>query len=462
MTIHEYYRDYDINSQYRIAVPTGSDTSIEGFYKHCISKNNLNKADVLKWHKMFMDYVERPDAIFWIRYHEDGQPAYKKAHGVYNNRRACLTRMKGDGFSYVFVSNHDVHEIFNMISLGVEADVDEFADMMQHRTPQSVLYTAYPDAFPMHYDRNAKGKSTGSCEEALINCYPNIGTPRNGVLGLNQQWYLAHIIEIKSKYKRENGEYKALSRSEVQELFPRGSVSDWKCDASGLMIRELDGTLSDEQKAIVKAHFLRFVDPLNYYAAPGKLAQKNETPYAKSKAAIGEYDPLNLFMAQQFETLYGKAVMEEFRKAVLVDFPSDKHILNVTYAHDLNKKPRKGSKPKKAPSSKATATSGKGTGATASTGVGSYAKTVFTKLLTTNQLTPAHIKDLTDQSFCSNSLGISYAVLVEDVSGVQPARYYRGSVSGGAGKFFICREWTDKRNCRTKIDAWILKNGFIL
>lgn len=432
MTIHEYYKNYSSNSKYPVIMPSGFAATVEDFYRDCISLNNLDKANLLAWHKMFLEYVERPDAIYWIRYYESKTDSYFKAYGRHDNRRACMTKFK-DNFSYVFVSNYDVHEIFNMIRLGVTPDVDEFAEMMKHHTAVNSDYKLFPDSFPMHYDPGH------SCEESEINCYPNIGDPRGGVLG-EQGWYLAHIVGIKSKYKRKSGAYKSLNKTERETIFPRGAISDWKPDASGIMVRYIDEVIDDEYKDIVKAHFLRFVDPLNYYAVPGEKSQQNETPYAKSQKTIGEYDPLNMFMSGQFETLYGKAEMDEFRKAALIDLPSDKQILNVTF-HPAHTKGRK--------------VGGKRSGS--GSGVGQYAKKFFTDLLNSGKLSAAQLSDLQDKSYCSKTFGISYPVIAEYILGAFKAeRYYKNHVV--CGKYVICSQWTERH--KERIDTWRQDNGF--
>ena len=432
MTIREYYKDYKNNSQYSVSMPSGFSATIEDFYKDCISKNNLDKANVLAWHKMFLEYVDRPDAIYWIRYYESGSGSYHKKYGRHDNRRACMTQF-ADGFSYVFVSNFDVHEIFNMIALGVTPDVDEFVEMMNHRTAVNSNYQSFPDSFPMHYDRGH------SCEESEMNCYPNIGNPQSGVL-TGEGWYLAHIVEIKSEYRRKSGVYKSLSKTERETIFPRGAISDWKPDARGIFVRYIDEILDDEYKEIVKAHFLRFVDPLNYYAVPGEKAQQNETPYAKSQKTIGEYDPLNMFMAQKFEMLYGKVEMDEFRKAALIDFPSDKQIMNITF-HPASTKGRTGSSKR----------SGSGSG------VGQYAKKFFTDLLNSGKLSAVQLSYLQDKSYCSKTFGISYPVIAENIPGAyKPERYYKNHVI--CGKYVICSQWTEPN--KAKIDTWRTSNGF--
>ena len=126
MTITDYYKDYRKNQNFPQQLPNGSDMTIDAFYTNCISNNLCLVKHVLEWHEMFMKYVDMSDAILWVRYYESGTIV----NGRYSNRRACYTEF-ADGFSYVFVSNFDVHEIFNMICQGVTPDVDEFKEMMK-------------------------------------------------------------------------------------------------------------------------------------------------------------------------------------------------------------------------------------------------------------------------------------------------------------------------------------------
>ena len=51
--------------------------------------------------------------------------------------------------------------------------------------------------------------------------------------------------------------------------FPRGRYSDWKKEMVNgveLFVRHHD--VSDNTLEVLKSHFLRFVDPLNYFLAP--------------------------------------------------------------------------------------------------------------------------------------------------------------------------------------------------
>lgn len=322
MTIQEYYDNYYRTKRFPKQLPNSvkCDKTIKDFYDNCIFKNQCSKCDVLAWHDMFLEYLNLPDAIYWIRYYESGS----KINGRWTNRRACYTEFK-DGFSYVFVSNFDVHEIFNMIYQGVIPNAQEFLNLMK------------TFKYQLHYD---SGKS---CEESDICAYQNIGSPHGGVLTENH-WYLAHINAIKSGYRRINGSVQVLSKQEVNRIFPQGIISDWKKDpVDGIMKRKLNYCLSQEEKDLVKAHFLRFVDPLNYYLIPGVYYEINSI-YGNKKKSIGDYDNLNYYVSHQYELEYGNKAVMDFRDKALIDLPCNnvqnlgKEVINIKYGSVLKTK----------------------------------------------------------------------------------------------------------------------------
>lgn len=313
MTIKEYYANYQTTKKYPINLVEGMDRTVAEFYDNCISKNILPKKNVLAWHKMLMEYVDRPDAIYWVRYYESCSSSELAANNnIHITRRACLVRFD-DGFSIVYVSNFDAHEIFNMVRLIDNPNVEEFAELMK-----SFRY-------PLHYETGP------SCEESEIKAYPNIGTIRGGVLTY-KHWYLAHVNGIKEPFLRSNKDYKKISGDEKNTIFPRGLKSDWRQDQNlGQKVYKPGYTLTDEQKEIVKAHFLRFVDPLNYYAGPGQKFVNTH---------ICENPKLNNFVKLKFEKLYGAEAMHAFRVKALIkeeSFPASlgAQEINVSYGLDV-------------------------------------------------------------------------------------------------------------------------------
>lgn len=472
MTISDYFKNYS-TLKYSKKLSNGYAYSIEDLYKDCIKDTLPDVNDVLAWHKMLMQYTEMPDAIYWIRYYENGpllnsngqiltvkndgsyrirdnsgktvllgkagELATKKAinnfvisNGFrYNNRRACLTQF-ADDFSYVFVSNYDVHEIFNMISHHVVPTANEFLTMMKSFK------------FHLHYD------TSKSCMESDIAAFPNIGNVRGGVLTQNK-WYLAHINSIKNDdcpYVRNNGNVSKLSSTEKNKLYPIGEPADWSVSSNG-KIRRLNYSLTSDEKELVKAHFLRFTDPLNYFLAPGKNYETNNT-----SRTIGENKYLTSYMEALYETIYGTSVMDEFReKAKIRKNPfiaTGKEIVEVHYGIHKKNNCSTAQHPSQAvrsnPNQQASSTEK----------VGQYAKNTFTNLLNSGKLSPIHISNLTDKVYCRANFGISYPVLVLSNSGnYDPKRYYKDVI---AGKYVICSQWYEQH--RTKIEDWITKEKF--
>ena len=431
MNISDYYKNYANQKKYSVALNKASQTSItiNEFYDDCIKKTLLKRDAVLKWHKMLMKYVDLPDAIYWIRYHENKGKGYDKATKRHNNRRACFTRFN-DGFSYVFVSNFDAHEIFNMISKGIIPTEQEFLALMKSFS------------FPMHYDPSK------SCEESDIVAYPHIGYHAAGVLTANN-WYLAHINAVKSPYVMANDSVRILNKSEAERLFPRGVLTDWVLDSStGKRIRKLPYSLTDDEKNIVKAHFLRFIDPLNYFLTP---ATKHEIDSVTAKGKnIGEFDNLTEFMCEKYKVIYGANEVSAFVNKALVP-PSPIHedgttIINVRYGLQVSTSDTI-STAKKLKVSKTKAV--KAVTPTGLDKIGAYAKIIFEDLLVNGKLSRAHLAELKDKKFCSDNFKISFPILVESTDSFDKKRYYKKLI---IGRYYLCSQWVEKN--RQYIDVW--------
>mgnify|MGYP000393955716 FL=1 len=227
---------------------------------------------------MLMQYIEREDAIFLLRRYENGS----KAGGRWNTRRSAMTRF-ADGFTYVFVSNFETAE--------------EFARLLNNHI------------YPMHYDN---GKSR-SCEEIDVSAYPHIGTVRSGVLN-ESKYYLAHIFSVNGTDYLWDTDDTIISKDEINEIAPRGTLSEWAV-IDGYPIRKFDYSLDAKQKAYVIAHFLRLVDPLNYFLTPIKaLTSVKDISWNQN---IGEYPELVGYVFKVYEQRFGKECVEKYCKKAM-------------------------------------------------------------------------------------------------------------------------------------------------
>ena len=285
--IASYFHNY----KKRKALPQlqyGYSATIEEFYEECMEHSMIAKENVLAWHYMLMEYIKREDAIFFLRRYENG----RKDNGRWNTRRSAITRF-ADGFRYVFVSNFEAHEIYNMAYKGVVPTSEEFAKLLnEHR-------------YPMHYD-NGQSKS---CEEIDISAFPHVGSVRSGVLN-ESKWYLAHVHSVNGTEYIVNGSIaNMISKEEINAIAPRGELGDWKV-VDDYPIRQFEYCLTDREKAFVIAHFLRFIDPLNFFATPIKAMTSVER--IDWKQNIGEYPLLVNYVEKKYEQKFGIECMAEF------------------------------------------------------------------------------------------------------------------------------------------------------
>lgn len=289
--IEQYFDDYK-NRKSLPGLKVGTAKTIADFYDDCIEPTLIPKENAIAWHKMLMQYIEREDAIFLLRRYENGS----KAGGRWNTRRSAMTRF-ADGFTYVFVSNFEAHEIYNMAFKGVVPTAEEFARLLNNHI------------YPMHYDN---GKSR-SCEEIDVSAYPHIGTVRSGVLN-ESKYYLAHIFSVNGTDYLWDTDDTIISKDEINEIAPRGTLSEWAV-IDGYPIRKFDYSLDAKQKAYVIAHFLRLVDPLNYFLTPIKaLTSVKDISWNQN---IGEYPELVGYVFKVYEQRFGKECVEKYCKKAM-------------------------------------------------------------------------------------------------------------------------------------------------
>lgn len=413
MTIKEYFYNYSENSKFDQPLITGNFATVQDFYDGFVKHYLLDPATVIAWHKMLVDYANDSKAILWARYYESGS----KKSGRWDTRRACFTKFQ-DGFSYVFVSNYDVHEIFNMVRKGIVPNKKEFLDLM----------TSFD--YPMHYDRGQ------SCEESFIAKYTNsIGSVHGGIL-TKQKLYLAHIEGLKEGFYLDKPlndilHDDKLTEKERDHIFPRGLVQDWDSTTS---TRHLDYSLTYDEKAIVKAHFLRFVDPLNYFLTPS--GDNHTHSWHCGKSNIGECKPLCQFVKCEFTNYYGSNVMDEFNDLAMVNKKPISQInsLKNTAVQLINVNVSNAKLRGKLANSLHAVTKPSTHGSRKPNQIAAIARKTLLELHNNGLLDQRIINDLLDKNYSKKNFNINYPVLSKTAGD----RYYVNELFQG---YRLCREW---------------------
>ncbi len=313
MNIKKYFEINDIENSRDLGLINGPIfcKSVKDLFDNLIKSEIIKySTKILEWHKMLVDYANLQDTpIYLIRKYES---VGVKLNNKQDNRRGCLTLVVNNNkveFAYAFVSNYDAQEIYNMIRNNVDAPKpEEFKKLLMN------------GSYQMHYD--PKG---GSCQDDKVSYFEHRGSIRAGVIN-SQNFYLAHIVGV-NDYEYFN-KYN-LSKKEIDTIFfSRGSVTDWVdvdnincfysnfiletnpiknglrrkirilnyCDIYNEFQNKVQSNVTEQEfkelyKQLLVAHFLRFVDPMNYFLVPGKDNEVN-CIYGKKKISIGEYYPL--------------------------------------------------------------------------------------------------------------------------------------------------------------------------
>lgn len=203
----------------------------------------LPKTDtVLAWHRVLMEYVRRPDAVFPVR----GYNSVPSAEDYGLLRRGFLTHTD-DGYSFFYTDNFHAAYYLKMAMDGFVPDVDSLLSAYQNRE------------FPARFGRDTQ-------EERDL-----MAMPRGKDPGIQKAGFLiAHVYDVGKSYM-ENGRSLSLRRNILDVHFPRGEREDWHAamdakTAEPYLVRELH--VEPEARKYLVAAFLRFVHPFNYILMP--------------------------------------------------------------------------------------------------------------------------------------------------------------------------------------------------
>ena len=254
----------DIDSVDLPRLRSGYDKTIEDFYDNCIEPVLPCPSVAAEWHHLLLRYAQDPEAIFFIR--RFASAPNKNWNDI---RRGFLTEYR-DGSGYVFCDNYFAHYFFVMALDGFVPPYDDFKSAILNRI------------FP-YGSRSTK-------EEAPLQAYPK-GKPTK--LNANG-WKLAHLFSV------NGNDYSFDYRNRISDLFPRGTRDEWEDGDNKYPRRLIDGRMSEDERTILKAHFLRLSDPLNYFLVP-----KTSNEHDKYGNNIGEHRPLLNYVFGKFSLRYG-------------------------------------------------------------------------------------------------------------------------------------------------------------
>ena len=257
-------------------LPKDTCSSIGELWDKLISQLLPAKEILLLWHKVLMEYVERPDAMFVIR---GGNNAKKNEYG--RLRRGFLTRTN-QGYSFFYTDNFHAAYFLKMAMDGYVPTVDE------------LLKTYNTRQFPSRFGRDTE-------EERELMAMPRGKDPGFQTAG----YKLAHIYNVGMGYW-DNNRTLSLIRDIVDVYYPYGVRSDWKnvTDATGTHYERFLSVNPFSRRYLVAA-FLRFVHPFNYFLAPKKVC---------SDLDVSENPLLISFVRNKMREMFGTAYDEFLSK----------------------------------------------------------------------------------------------------------------------------------------------------
>ena len=212
-------------------VRSGYARNIEEFFLKTIQFQFENKEIIKKNHRALIEYVNGEKPTFFLRLY--GSASNKRWDLL---RRGFLTEY-ADGKKMVFCDN-----TFSMLFSGLK--IIEYDD-----------YTAkfLCELFELR-DRLVCSFGLTAEEKKLCYYYPGKDALR---VNLNSKgWYLAHIKPVGKGFHDIDS---------IAEKFQNPNREEWN---EKTKIRKLNKVLTDEELQLLKAHFIRFIHPLNSFLLP--------------------------------------------------------------------------------------------------------------------------------------------------------------------------------------------------
>ena len=305
---------------------SGSRKTMEEFWNKFLLPLLPDEDIVKKWNELLISYVQLPDAVYAVRAFGSWNEGCIELEKDDELRRGFLTQPSNVEYEYFFTDNFYAAYFAKMAKDGYCPTLDEFYKLMKERK------------FPARYGRSCKLERKKAVY-SLKGKDPYIG---------KAGYKIAHIVDAGKSYSINGKTFKITELSELFN-FNRGKYSDWHYDAKQqIYVRSIP--ISKDAKDVLIAHFLRFVNPLNYCLVPkakssykGKYKIYNKfmnVLTGKEDYDIAEYKPLLSFVHHKFKSMYGQCYKEYLKLIMLPEKFFDKvegdFILDIEYGNPLD------------------------------------------------------------------------------------------------------------------------------
>lgn len=280
-----------VNRPFLPKMENGTAQTIKEFYDTFIEPHlPQNIENVIAWHKMLKEYVQKPDAVLGFR-----------TGNVAGSLRRGWETITTDGYSFFYTDNFGAHFYYKLAyDADWEPNLEEYYRVMKDKL--------FPVRFPYFMDREEK-KRAGF----IVN-------GRNPGLG-GAGYYLAHIIDAGDNIVF-NGRQLGLAEI-ITRYFNLEQPEKWtlNVETQKYCRNNFDIPEADRRDArkLAEICFLRMVHPMNYFLSPksktrGKIYntyQRNET----TRNDIGEYSNVISYVRQKLHERYtvnGTDYFQEF------------------------------------------------------------------------------------------------------------------------------------------------------
>lgn len=223
---------FDIKKKGVVSFPKkGLAENATDFFNQIIKWQFQHKATIQAIHKALLEYVKRPDAVFAIRLYGSAP------EGQYVLLRRGFLSEYQDGLKTFFCDN-----TFAMpfTALKLYDKCYTASDLVEHLNQKNVVCG-------FKIDKEERKLAYYKC-----NNYSHINLNDSG-------WYLAHILPVG---------YNFAGKQRLTEVFPNPKRAEWESDPAH--IRRVGRSFTENEYAVLVAHFLRLVHPLNSFVIPKK------------------------------------------------------------------------------------------------------------------------------------------------------------------------------------------------